>query len=156
MVNRIFQLVYISAANQDFSESELQDLLVKARINNESLKISGMLLYHQGSFIQALEGSKESVEDLYNKIREDGRHVESRVLYRGEHEERDFNGWSMGFYRSNQSAKENLEGFHEFLKSGFRRKEDTDPSAARKALLQFRQGSWRRKVDIGKSNSKAA
>ncbi len=156
MEEKIFQLVYISAANKEFTEDELQEMLSKARANNKSLNISGMLLFHQGSFIQALEGSKDVVESLYSKISEDTRHSETRVLFRGELEERDFETWSMGFYRSNQTAKENLAGFHQFLKSGFRRKDDTDPSAARKALLQFREGNWRQQVDTSNSSSQAA
>lgn len=143
----IHQLVYISAAEKEFSEQELQELLIKARKNNNSLNISGMLLFHKGSFIQALEGSKENVEQLYEKIAEDDRHTETRVLFRGEVPERAFDNWSMGFYRSNQSSQENLEGFHKFLKSGFRRKDNADESLARKALLQFREGSWRQSVE---------
>ncbi len=156
MAKEIFQLVYISAANKDFSEIELQELLENARLNNESLNVSGMLLFHEGSFIQALEGPREAVESLYNKISEDKRHTETRVLFRGELEERDFDTWSMGFYRSNQSVKENLEGFHQFLRTGFKRKEEEDPGAARKALLQFREGNWHQKVDTGNSSSQAA
>ena len=56
MNDSIYQLVYISAANHEFTEKELHELLSKARKNNESYGITGMLLYHQGSFIQALEG----------------------------------------------------------------------------------------------------
>lgn len=78
------------------------------------------------------------------------------MLFRGELEERNFETWSMGYYRSGQSASENLEGFHQFLKSGFRNKDEDDPSAARKALLQFRDGNWRQQVDIGSSSPKAA
>lgn len=156
MTDMIFQLVYISAANKEFTDEELQELLGKARVNNKSLDVSGMLLFHQGSFIQALEGPQNAVEDLYNKISEDKRHTETRVLFRGDLEERDFDSWSMGFYRSTQSAKENLEGFHQFLKLGFRSNDDEYPSAARKALLQFREGNWRQQVDIGGSSSKAA
>ncbi len=156
MADKIFQLVYISAANKEFSEQELQELLDKARINNEKLGVSGMLLFHQGSFIQALEGPKSAVESLYNKIGEDKRHTETRVLFRADLEERNFDSWSMGFYRSSQSSSENLDGFHQFLKSGFRNDNEGSSSAARKALLQFRDGNWRQQVDIGSSNSKAA
>lgn len=156
MADKIFQLVYISAANKEFSEQELQELLEKARVNNESIGVSGMLLFHQGSFIQALEGPQSTVENLYNKIGEDKRHTETRVLFRGDLKERSFDSWSMGFYRSSQSSSENLEGFHQFLKSGFRNDNEGDSSAARKALLQFRDGNWRQQVDIGSANSKAA
>ncbi|MFK7816430.1 MAG: BLUF domain-containing protein [Gammaproteobacteria bacterium] len=156
MTDNIFQLVYISAANKEFSEQELQELLEKARVNNESLNVSGMLLFHQGSFIQALEGPLSAVESLYNKISEDKRHTETRVLFRGELEERNFESWSMGFYRSSQSDSENIEGFHQFMKLGFRQTGDENSSAARKALLQFRDGNWRQQVDVGDDSSKAA
>lgn len=147
MSSKIYQLVYISAAKHDFSEDELQELLIKARENNQQLEISGMLLFHQGSFIQALEGPKENVENLYEKIGQDNRHTETVVLFRGDLDERNFDGWSMGFYRSNQSSKQNLEGFHRFLKSGFLNKDKDDEGLARKALLQFRDGNWRQSVD---------
>jgi hypothetical protein len=147
MERPIHQLVYISASQHEFTQSELQELLAKARENNERLGISGMLLFHEGSFIQALEGPKENVKNLYAKIAKDKRHSETCILYRGDLVERDFDAWSMGFYRSNQSSKENLEGFHQFLKSGFRRNALDDESRARKALLQFREGGWRQSVE---------
>ena len=147
MESSIHQLIYVSAAEYEFTEIELQELLTKARKNNESLGITGMLLFHEGSFIQALEGKEELVESLYAKIGQDQRHSETRVIFRGKIEERDFETWSMGFYRSNQSSAENLKGFHKFLKSGFRREARENESLARKALLQFREGSWRQSVD---------
>lgn len=147
MDNTIHQLVYISAANCNFSEAELEKLLTISRKNNASHGITGMLLFHQGSFIQALEGRKDRVQALYEKIASDTRHTETRVLYRGDHEERDFDNWSMGFYRSGQTSRENLEGFHHFLKSGFRSQTRSDQSRARKALLQFREGNWHQYVD---------
>lgn len=63
-----YQLLYISAAEHEFSEKELEELLKAARENNERLEISGMLLFHKGSFIQALEGKKDDVERLYQNI----------------------------------------------------------------------------------------
>lgn len=143
----VHQLVYISAAEHNFTEKELHELLAKARENNQKLDITGMLLFHEGSFIQALEGEKSAVENLYEKISQDQRHAETRVIFRGELEERDFETWSMGFYRSKQSSKENLQGFHKFLRLGFKREAREDESLARKALLQFRDGSWRQAVD---------
>lgn len=135
-----YQLIYISAANHDFTEEELEQLLKAARENNHALNVTGMLLFHEGSFIQALEGDQTIVENLYKKIGTDVRHVETKVLYRGTVPDRDFKNWSMGFYRSNQSNTANLEGFHQFLKTGFI-SQDGD-SRARKALLAFRDGKW--------------
>ena len=144
-----FQLLYISAATHDFTEEELQELLALARVKNEERGVSGMLLFHEGSFIQALEGEQKQVEEIYNKIGQDPRHAETQILFRGEVDHRDFDGWSMGFYRSNQSSAKNLEGFHQFLRSGFRNKdEEVNSSRARKALQAFREGKWRQHVDV--------
>ena len=82
MEKNIHQIVYISAAEHAFTDAELKELLFKARKNNDSLEISGMLLFHKGSFIQALEGDKDKVNSLYSKIANDKRHSETRVLYR--------------------------------------------------------------------------
>ncbi|MFK7892236.1 MAG: BLUF domain-containing protein [Granulosicoccus sp.] len=143
----VFQLLYISAASKDFSEEELSELLTKARESNENLNVSGMLLFHEGSFIQALEGDEQAVKSLYEKISKDTRHTESRVLFRGYQKERHFAGWSMGFYRSRQSVRENVEGFHHFLATGLLKHGDDDGSATRKALLAFREGKWRAAVE---------
>lgn len=145
----VFQLLYISAANQEFTEEELQALLTLARERNQAVGVSGMLLFHEGSFIQALEGPQDEVQRIYEKIGRDPRHSETRILFRGELEQRDFEGWSMGFYRSRQTRAQNLEGFHEFLKRGFRNTdEDTNSTTARKALLAFREGKWRQHVEV--------
>ncbi|MGQ7845821.1 BLUF domain-containing protein [Granulosicoccus sp. 3-233] len=148
-VETVYQILYISAATHDFTEEELQELLTLARTKNEERGVSGMLLFHEGSFIQALEGKQEHVEEIYGKIGQDSRHTETQILFKGDIDHRDFDGWSMGFYRSNQSSARNLEGFHQFLQRGFRNKdEETNSSRARKALLSFREGNWRQHVDV--------
>ncbi|MDW3095703.1 MAG: BLUF domain-containing protein [Gammaproteobacteria bacterium] len=144
----VHQLIYISAANRDFSEEELEEILSTARENNASLGITGMLLFHEGSFIQALEGPQEKVQALYEKISQDKRHTETVVLYKGDQEEPDFESWSMGFYRTNQSSQENLQGFHNFLASGFRNNNKETAGRARNALLQFRKGKWHQNVQV--------
>lgn len=145
----VYQLLYISASNHDFDEEELCDLLNIAREKNLAVGVSGMLLYHNGSFIQALEGAQTEVELIYERIGKDPRHTESRILFRGEVFERDFDGWSMGFYRSKQSQSENLEGFHQFLSKGIRQNEKQDSDGTvQKALKGFREGKWRQHVDI--------
>ncbi|MES2308187.1 MAG: BLUF domain-containing protein [Verrucomicrobiota bacterium] len=45
------QLVYVSAATKPFSLIELRELLSKARKNNTSVGVTGLLLYHQNSTI---------------------------------------------------------------------------------------------------------
>ena len=53
----------------------------------------------------------------------------------------------MGFYRSAQTARQNPEGFHRFLDTGFRRGVNGNRGSARKALLAFREGKWHPSAD---------
>jgi hypothetical protein len=63
----MYQVFYSSAALVPFSDAELTDLLAVSRANNLRLGVTGMLLYHDGSFLQALEGEETIVERLYAK-----------------------------------------------------------------------------------------
>ncbi len=64
-------LVYISAASYPYMDEELKNILLKSRQNNEARKITGLLLYHDGSIIQVLEGEKEQVLSIYQTISHD-------------------------------------------------------------------------------------
>lgn len=142
----VYQLVYVSAATVPFSDEELEELLAVARANNAASDISGMLLYHDGSFMQVLEGEESVVESVYEKIELDDRHSNATVLVKGPVEDRTFRSWSMGYLPSTTLA-DLPKGFHPFLKRGFRRTSDTE-NAARKALLAFKEGRWRTELYI--------
>ncbi|NJO83577.1 MAG: BLUF domain-containing protein, partial [Blastochloris sp.] len=46
------------------TDDQLREILVKARDKNRRLNVTGMLLYRDRFFIQALEGEQEVVEPL--------------------------------------------------------------------------------------------
>lgn len=137
-----FQLVYVSRAAMDMDVDSLDEILSTARRNNGTQNVTGMLLHHEGSFIQVLEGQKDTVEKLFRKISEDPRHKDAHVVLRTEVEERAFDRWSMGYKRT-KGLDDVPEGFHHFLQHGYRRQTEADDAAARKALLSFRDGRWR-------------
>ncbi len=142
----VYQMVYISAQTVEFDDASLRELLAVARKNNQAAGISGMLLYHEGSFIQVLEGDREDVERLFNKIGLDGRHANTTVIFKGHAEERTFEEWGMGFL-SVKALGDIPDGFHPFLRSGFVGDGATDTeSAVRGALLAFKEGRWRAQV----------
>jgi len=93
----MIQIVYVSAALEPFSLSALDTLLVKARARNTFHKVTGMLLYHSGSFLQVLEGPVDSVELIFNSIRRDPRHTDTKILNTQTVVRREFADWSMGF-----------------------------------------------------------
>ena len=138
----IYQLVYVSRACTEMDTDTLDELLRLARLNNSKRDITGMLLYHDGSFIQVLEGEKSAVEKLFAAISDDPRHENANVVLRTEVEDRTFDQWSMGYKRAS-TLDDVPEGFHFFLQSGRAPQSDAGQEAAKKALLAFKEGRWR-------------
>ena len=94
----MYQLVYTSIANREFSAADLKKLLLRARMRNKEAGVSGMLVFHDGTFLQALEGDKRAVIEIFTKIEKDARHRDISVLHRGPGpEQRIFGDWAMGF-----------------------------------------------------------
>mgnify|MGYP006156611073 CR=1 FL=1 len=93
----IAQLVYRSAAAGPMGHAELARLLEQARARNEAERLTGLLVYDQGRFVQWLEGPTTGVERIWDSIRRDSRHVEIERLHTPWHPERLFPEWRMQF-----------------------------------------------------------
>jgi hypothetical protein len=92
------QIVYTSTATEHLSCADLNELLLGARNRNKTLGVSGMLVFHGGTFLQALEGEKRAVNEIFASILTDPRHRDIEVLHRGPgFDQRVFGDWSMGF-----------------------------------------------------------
>lgn len=76
----MFQLVYASTATKRFSPDELFELLPQYREKNARLRITGLLLYKLGAFMQLLEGNEDTVRSLYDTISEDPLHYNVNTL----------------------------------------------------------------------------
>jgi hypothetical protein len=75
---------------------ELLAILRKSKTNNLALGVTGVLCFSEGVFMQALEGGRNAVNKLYNRIASDARHTDVVLLHYEEIGERRFAGWSMG------------------------------------------------------------
>jgi len=80
----IRQLLYRSGQLCEFTGSDMAGLLRRARDFNAGRGIGGMLLFHDGLFMQVLEGPAAAVDALYARIAADVRHCEVRLLVRTE------------------------------------------------------------------------
>lgn len=109
----MYHLVYTSHATNPFGESDLVALLKECREFNVKNNITGMLLYIQGKFIQVLEGNREEVIPLYERISADPRHHRVSVIMEGESDGRIFKDWSMGFRRLTEQEAIHLGGFRD-------------------------------------------
>jgi hypothetical protein len=133
------QVVYSSAAVQAFTEPQLVDLLARARLNNERLGITGLLLYDDGSFLQVLEGDDRVIDGLYETIGRDKRHHRVVALLRREVPERHFAKWRMGFAAMNASSK-HMPGYSAYWQA--RAEPAAAASAASRLLDSFRDGRF--------------
>lgn len=93
----LYTIAYQSTERLRFHDQDLLGLLSGARSNNMRLNITGMLLYHEGSFFQIIEGPKEAVCTLYDGIQGDARHTNVVTQYENALDERLFPHWSMLF-----------------------------------------------------------
>jgi len=141
----MIEIVYASAARHSFTTNELTELLAKARKNNQALGVSGLLLYHRGSFLQVLEGEEPAVDALFEKIAKDPRHNRCIVIKRSPIQSRRFADWSMGFVEVSDEVARKLEGFNSFFHRG-RIDLSGDAERLTRILGEFRSGQWRQHV----------
>jgi hypothetical protein len=111
----LHSLVYASLAKENFTDEKLEQLLQFARAKNEKQDITGMLLYRDGIFVQALEGEEKDIDTLFEKIKRDTRHKEIVLVTKQPIKQRSFPDWTMGFKVMDQETLKQMEGFTEFL-----------------------------------------
>ncbi len=90
------RLIYVSRFKGDQPFAAVDRIVAQSRRNNPSHGVTGVLCHTGSLFMQVLEGSRESVNALYNKINRDDRHRDVTLLEYAEIFERRFAGWTMG------------------------------------------------------------
>ena len=91
----LVRLLYVSRA-VDTSPAAIEAILAEGREHNPACGITGVLCYGGGIFLQAIEGGRSAVSDLYGHIQRDPRHKDVELLAFEEITERRFGGWTMG------------------------------------------------------------
>ncbi len=91
----LVRLLYASRAI-DISAEAIEAILSQSRQHNPECGITGILCYGGGIFLQAIEGGRMAVSELYGHIQKDPRHKDVVLLHYEEIAERRFGGWTMG------------------------------------------------------------
>lgn len=138
----LISLVYVSVGADGMSEEDLRDILASSRKNNRHHNITGMLLYRDGFFIQALEGEETVINELFDKIVEDKRHKNIMLVYKNAILTRTFGSWSMGFNKINDNDVVELEGFTNFLEDPTTEFFTDQPSRATLLLDTFKNRTY--------------
>jgi hypothetical protein len=76
----LHRLIYTSSAVGVLRADELDRILLRARASNERSGVTGLLLFHEGSFLQVIEGSPAGVLSLMERIKRDRRHTRLAIL----------------------------------------------------------------------------
>jgi hypothetical protein len=80
----------------DTSPAAIESILAQSRQHNPTTGITGILCYGGDIFLQAIEGGRMAVSELYGHIQKDPRHKDVALLHYEEITERRFGGWTMG------------------------------------------------------------
>jgi Sensors of blue-light using FAD len=91
----LVRLLYASRAI-DTSPDAIEAILAQSRLFNPGSGITGILCHGGGIFLQAIEGGRMAVSELYGHIQRDVRHKDVVLLHYQEISERRFAGWTMG------------------------------------------------------------
>ena len=91
----LVRLLYASRA-LDTRPEAIDAILAQSRHYNPTCGITGILCYGGGIFLQAIEGGRMAVNELYGHIQRDKRHSDVALLLYEEITERRFSGWTMG------------------------------------------------------------
>lgn len=92
------QVIYTSEANESLAEPEVLDILRKAQFKNQAMRISGLLLYKDGRFMQLLEGEPSAVTALLEVIAKDPRHKNLVVTDEFPVDKPSMPTWAMGYF----------------------------------------------------------
>jgi Sensors of blue-light using FAD len=104
--NQLVELSYVSKAIHDMGLSSLVHLFDVSHKWNQGHELTGALFYESGHFAQIIEGRREDVLFIWEKIQKDDRH---KILHQIEFEEIDqrlFPNWALRFYGGDQIAKD--------------------------------------------------
>ena len=91
----LYFLIYVSQATPPISGATLDALRQQSSTFNRSTGLTGCLLYQDGLFMQMLEGQREVVSALMDKVKADPRHRDVRIVIEGPARRRVFLDWGM-------------------------------------------------------------
>ena len=91
----LIRLIYSSKARPDLGYEGLIKIRKTAVDHNRQVGISGILCYSDGVFLQALEGRRAVVSEVYHRIAADNRHSAVQVMSCDPISTRIFSDWAM-------------------------------------------------------------
>lgn len=69
-----YTISYVSTVSHFLSDTDVEELMDYVKEQNNLNNITGILIHSDGNFFQVLEGEKETIKKLFEKIKKDSRH----------------------------------------------------------------------------------
>jgi len=91
------RLIYTSTSYKMLSSRDLSAILSSSRRNNTRDGITGLLIYHEGCFLQVLEGPDDKLNACFERVRRDSRHHTFLKLMDEACASRLFSEWMMAY-----------------------------------------------------------
>jgi hypothetical protein len=91
----LIRIIYVSASVGPQTSTMTSSILKGAHAFNASNQITGVLCQGRGIFLQALEGERRTVTELYSRICADKRHSEIDMIHCESVASRRYAHWSM-------------------------------------------------------------
>jgi hypothetical protein len=93
----LVRMIYASRSTSPLTAETIAGILAQSGKHNLDAGVTGVLcVCHGDIFLQALEGGREQVNELYTKLIRDARHTDVTLLEYAEILERRFASWRMG------------------------------------------------------------
>jgi blue light- and temperature-responsive anti-repressor len=109
-MSQLFRLVYYSRnlipGSANDVVAEVRQILATSRRNNATCGVTGALMFNSGCFAQVLEGSRQAIEQTFERIQRDSRHNQVTVLEYGKIDRAAFPAWSMAFVGENMQDRD--------------------------------------------------
>ena len=108
----LHRAIYVSDAVGEAATSllDLAEILGASERNNRRDGLTGVLMRHDGRFLQAIEGRRTEVDRLMDRLRIDPRHENLRLLSDVAVSGRRFGGWPMILAELTPAAAQLLNG----------------------------------------------
>lgn len=139
----MIEISYISTTTEPVSTDRLLALLQQSLTNNARAGVTGLLLYGNATFLQALEGEEKDVDALFGRIEKDQRHTNIRILHHRPIERRRYADWSMGFKRVSDQDLQDIKGLRDISATDITADYLIQhPAVAEKLMDHFRTPYW--------------
>jgi len=108
------QIIYRSTTTTESGRAadDIPGIVARAAARNGIDGITGLLYTQDDSFLQAIEGPEVSMQDLIERLEEDRRHYDIRILIDREVDAREFGDWTM----IHRDRRESVDAFDDRMR----------------------------------------